>query len=577
MGGCRGSGGSSGRGWQVTTPVERLDFMYLTAEQIENAHNFGSSNSSAQVGSTPETPSGPQSSKLVQLAHSIGVALFHDPDGEGYASLPVGGHVETHRIRTKSFRTWLSRAFYEVESKPPGSGALQDAIDTLVGQAQFEGEQWPVHVRLSSLNGSLYLDLGDPDWQVVEVSPSGWRVLPGHQAPVRFRRPRGLQGLPVPTRTGSIEDLRPFVNLTEEDWILAKAYLAGMLRPAGPHPVLALFGEHGSAKSTTARVLRRTIDPNKADLRDPPRDTRDLMIAATNGYVVAFDNLSSVRAGLSDSLARLSTGAGFATRTLYEDDDETIFAACRPVLLNGIEDVVTRPDLLDRSIILYPPRIDPSGRRDEEEFWRAFDEVLPGVLGSLLDAAAGALRDLPNVILLEKPRMADFALWSSAAEPYLGLQPGEFSRAYELNRRGASGLALEASPVASAVIRYVEGVSEWSGTAGELATAIAQAEENHGQLPRDWPRSGPQMAGALKRCASVLRSAGLTVEYDERARPRQWTLRQEWETTDGSDQLTPDSRVSENSDGHSVSHVTLLPHSSDEHRDLAWVNSARES
>ena len=75
------------------------------------------------------------------------------------------------------------------------------------------------------------------------------------------------------------------------------------------------------------------------------------MIAARNSWVLAFDNVSSVPDWLSDAFCRLSTGGGLATRMLYTDDDEILFDAQRPVLLTGIEEVATRGDLLDRSLM----------------------------------------------------------------------------------------------------------------------------------------------------------------------------------------------------------------------------------
>jgi hypothetical protein len=44
---------------------------------------------------------------------------------------------------------------------------------------------------------------------------------------------------------------------------------------------------------------------------------------------------------ISDTLFRLATGDGIAVRQLYTDQDEVLFDATRPVVLNGIEDIVT--------------------------------------------------------------------------------------------------------------------------------------------------------------------------------------------------------------------------------------------
>ena len=112
--------------------------------------------------------------------------------------------------------------------------------------------------------------------------------------------------------------------------MLLAAWLVAAFRPHGPYPILVLHGEQGSAKSTTARVLRALLDPNTAPLRGEPRDLRDVMIAASNGWIISFDNLSRIPHWLSDALCRLATGGGFSTRELYTDSEEVLFDAQRP-------------------------------------------------------------------------------------------------------------------------------------------------------------------------------------------------------------------------------------------------------
>ena len=174
--------------------------------------------------------------------------------------------------------------------------------------------------------------------------------------------------------------------------------------------MLVLAGEQGSAKSTFAAVLRALLDPNTAPLRALSREDRDLFITASNGHVLAFDNVSGLPAWISDTLCRLATGGGFAVRQLYTDADEVLFDACRPVILNGIEDVVTRPDLADRGLFQTLNPIPEQHRRPEAELWAAFNAERPQILGVLLDAVVVGLGRLPETRLERLPRMADFAL-----------------------------------------------------------------------------------------------------------------------------------------------------------------------
>ena len=96
-------------------------------------------------------------------------------------------------------------------------------------------------------------------------------------------------------------------------------------------------------------------------------------IVANNGHVLAFDNLSALPPWLSDTLCRLASGGSFAVRQLYTDQDEVLFEAARPIILNGIEDVVSRPDLADRALFLTLPSLSEAQRRPEKELWQEFE------------------------------------------------------------------------------------------------------------------------------------------------------------------------------------------------------------
>lgn len=290
-----------------------------------------------------------QADILIDLAQTA--ELFHAPDGTGFADLDINGHRETWPIRAKGFRRWLARRFFEATSGAPSSEALQSALNVIEAKAHFDAPQRTVHVRVGGLDGRLYLDLGDATWRAVEIDATGWRVI--SNPPVRFRRAAGMQSLPMPLRGGSIDALRLFLNVkTDDEFVLVVACVLACLRNRGPYPVIALSGEQGSAKSTFSAILRALLDPNTAPLRALPREDRDLFIAATNGHVLVFDNVSGLPAWISDTLCRLATGGGFAVRQLYTDQDEVLFDAARPVILNGIEDIVTRPDLADRAVFL---------------------------------------------------------------------------------------------------------------------------------------------------------------------------------------------------------------------------------
>ena len=281
-----------------------------------------------------------QASRLVDLAER-GCTLFHHGE-EAFAEFEHDGHHETWPVDSYGFNAWLRvRYFQESAGGAPNNEAFQTAIRTIEARARFQGPACEVYRRVGSEAGRLYLDLCNAAWQAIEIDATEWRLV--DRPAVRFVRTRHMRALPEPERGGEITALRTFLNLaSEDDFNLAVACLLAALRPTGPYPVLVLTGEQGSAKSTCAQMLRALVDPHEAALRAPPRNEHELFIAAWNTHVLAFDNLSTVPAWLSDALCRLSTGAGFAARKLYTDDEESVISAARPVILNSIDAVVTR-------------------------------------------------------------------------------------------------------------------------------------------------------------------------------------------------------------------------------------------
>jgi hypothetical protein len=454
------------------------------------------------------------STQLVELVGRSGAELFHSPDQAAFARVTVGHHKENWQLKGTGFRRWLNRLYFQSEGRAAGGQAVQDALSVLEGQACFEGPEKPVAVRLAEYHGATYLDLGDSDWRTVEIDRDGWRIVA--DSPVRFRRPKGLLALPEPVPGGKVEDLRPFLNLaTNDDWYLIVGWIIQALRPRGPYPALGLHGQQGSAKSTHVSLLRRLIDPNLAELRSEPKEPRDLMIAATNSWVLSFDNLSHLSLWLSDALCRLATGGGFATRELYSDAEETIFNAQRPVILNGIEDLATCGDLLERSVLLNLPAIPERKRRPERAFWREFEAARPHILGALLTAVAGAHRELPHVRLSGLPRMADFAEWAVAAERGQGWKDGSFLAAYRANRTEANEVALESSPLVGPLREFLaRRGGQWEGSAGDLLQELTALAGDTIAKSKEWPHKGHVLSGQLKRLAPNLRAVGIVVEWD---------------------------------------------------------------
>lgn len=453
-----------------------------------------------------------QATKLVDLAEDLD--LWHNPDGTPYVTYKVDGHYETCGTHAKPFRILLSYRFYQVEGKSPGSQAIQDALGTLDGKAIFEGEEHQVFIRAAEVEGAIHLDLVNDARQQVKITAEGWEVV--DDSPIRFRRSFGMQPLPIPIKGGNFTLLRGLLNIPDGEsgdyeWSLIAAWLVQALRGQGPYPIAVIQGEQGSAKSSESKVLRRLIDPNKADLRVPPKEERDIMIQASNGLVIAYDNLSNVPEWLANSLCRLSTGGGMGIRELYSDGEEKIFEGQGPVILNGIEELSNRPDLMDRSIIFIKRAIAPQDRKTDRQFRRDFAAAHPEILGGLLNGVVEGLKNVGSVHLESLPRMADFAIWATACETGLGFEAGTFLAAYEANREQANEATLEASIVAAYIQQFVEREGDWTGTFTDLLFEIDLIADEKHKKHKSWPTRPNVLSSRIRALAPNLRAAGVEV------------------------------------------------------------------
>jgi hypothetical protein len=492
---------------------------FLSAKKDEGELKTGSINDLLKTaGEVNPVKKGPtQAEILIKLADAAEV--FRDFDQKAYATFRVNNHKETWRVRSATFKKWLVHQFYDEQKKPPGGQALTDSINHIEAKAMFRGSQKDVFTRIAHSEDRIFIDLCNDRWECVEITRSGYQVLP--EPPVKFKRSNGMLALPHPVK-GSMEDLRAFLNVkTNADWSLIGGWLVGAYSQ-GPYPVLLLQGPQGTAKSTISKMLKALVDPSTAPLRTLPKDVRDLMIAASNGWIVAFDNLSGLPVWMSDCICRLSTGGGLATRELYTDGGETLFNAMRPQMLNGIDDIATRHDLVDRAIMVDLEAIPERMRKPEKELWAAFERVRPQILGGIFDAVAGALRNQDSISFERLPRMADFAIWAAAAEketPWAGT--GSFMRSYDGNRNAAIQMAVDSDLVASGIMGLLlleDG--KWEGTSTELLDRLCEIVSEKAQKSKSWPKQPHFLTGKIKRAATFLKSLGVDIVFPDRSKKK---------------------------------------------------------
>lgn len=242
--------------------------------------------------------------------------------------------------------------------------------------------------------------------------------------------------------------------------------------PDIPHPILHPHGPQGAGKTSFFKIIKRICDPSSIEALITPRDLNQLIQVITHNHVCLFDNVSDIPVWMSDILSQACTGGGFSKRQLFTDDDDVVYQVKRCIGINGINLLIKKPDLMDRSILVYLDRIDPSQRKEENELWAEFDKIKPEILGGVFDALSKAMAIYPNVKLRCLPRMADFARWGYAITEALGKSGQDFIRAYQNNINQQNEEVIQGNTLAQAMLQLMSDKLLWSGTYKEAWTEL---------------------------------------------------------------------------------------------------------
>ena len=475
-----------------------------------------------------ETPKPPKTEKedkesvatqLVNLADKNSVELWHTPGNDAYITLLVNLHKEHYRISSKAVKTWMGRLGRDLLGETVSISAIKDAINALEGMAIYDGKEYQLYVRKAKYEGKIYVDLGDPDWHAIEISPTGWKVV--EDCPIRFRRAKNALPLPLPAKGGNIEDLRPLINASNDDnWILTKAWLSQAFWCEGPYAHLYLRGTQGTAKSYMMACLKAISDPSAAIKRRVPKSERDAAIALGSESIPCFDNLSGISDPIADLFCVASTGGVSTQRALFTDDEEAIIPIHCPIISNGIDDLGQRGDLLDRTIVIDLDPIPDQTRKPEKIIEAEIASAKSSLLGALLDMTVLGLQKVGSVKLDNLPRMADFAEWAYVC---LGKDGQNFLDAYmETRASGIMDLA-ENNRLPMAVYSFVNSKDDkaWEGNSSLLLAELNQYLHIYpGMEPQDWPRTPDKMGAELRRFTPALTAKSVSVSYKRTAKAR---------------------------------------------------------
>lgn len=448
--------------------------------------------------------------------------LFHDEYKEPYIRIQIENHQEIWSLKSEKFKHLVNMRFYETHQRTLSNEMLKSSISTLIGEAIFHGKEHHLFNRVGALDGDIWVDLSNREHQAVKITAEGWEVI--STPPILLKRYSHQKAQVQPLKGGDVTKFLNYVNIPNpHQRLLLLVFLISSFVPDIPHPIPVIFGSQGSAKSTLSKLLRKVIDPSVIEVSSFPRNPDDVVQALSHNWFMFFDNVSQISEHVSDLFCKVITGAGFTKRELYTNDEDVIYSFRRIIGINGINLAATRPDLLERSILLQLDRIPENQRKQERDLIRDFENDLPSILGGAFDVLSRAMAIYPTIDQKSLPRMADFAAYGCAIAEAIGAGAASFVEAYQSNILEQNDEVLSQDPIAVVLRYFFESRSEWTGTASALLKELSKISWNVGinsDTDRDWPKTANYLTRRINNIRVNLAKDGLDLTYSREYKSR---------------------------------------------------------
>lgn len=442
---------------------------------------------------------------------NIGVIPFLDQYKQPHISLTGDGSMVLP-VKSSEFENFIFSQLYK-NNISAGRDTIEQVKNNLSARAFFEKIQHPLSIRVAKDKyGDYWYDLGDG--RIALIKEDGWAI--SNNPPILFKYLPEQLSQPLPIDGGNLDDLLEIINIKDQyNKLLLKILIIAGFIPGFSHPVIILHGQRGSAKSTCLRLFKSIVDPSIDDLLAPIKDINILSQIISHHWLTCFDNLSYLSRDMSDSLCRICTGGAVSTRQLYKDDSNIIRQMQNMVALNGINNVVMNPDLFERSIIIELKPISEEERKTDDEINFILEKIKPGVLGYCLKAAARAIKIKPSIRLPGKPRMASFAVWGCAIAEAIGENKEKFLEAFQANYNSQDEIAIEANPLALAIIQLIiEEPTGITATAEVILQKLNNINNSHGfsdKYDRAWPNGNKAFGKKFFELTPLLEKIGLKI------------------------------------------------------------------
>lgn len=399
---------------------------------------------------------------------------------------------------------YIGELIYKEFGLFPSDALLKRVIKVIAYETKKNGMQQNVHYRVANTDSSIYVNMGDGS--IIRITAK--RVSIVEKSPVKFVLHNTLGSMTRPDfENGDIKLLRKYILGSDADFKLILVFIFNCFFTGTHYLLLYLMGPAGSAKSFITKVVKAVTDPSPVTLRNQFKNGEALVIAAEHCHLIDINNCSKLTDAIQDILCTMLTGGVATARSLYSNKGQSAIHTHNPVVMNGIESIITRDDLLERSLIIHLDKVCESDVAivEEDQLVKEFNADLPRIMGGIFNALKDIMLVTQTFETDEKlSRMASFHRLGLVTEQALNWKARSFARAYKANLSCAQYETLESNKVAQALIKQ-KGLNDatFEGTYKELRDKLMVVGEIGQMEPRELRGILDRLSGSLSNLHGI--------------------------------------------------------------------------
>lgn len=303
-----------------------------------------------------------------------------------------------------------------------------------------------------------------------------------------------------------LDELFPLLNMGYDMKLLFTINLVQEFICSSSHFLAVISSPQGSGKSTFTNMWRQIVDPAQAVITTMPDNVDSLKNHLANNIMCCFDNTQQLNAAYSDILCGAVTGTYHTKRKLYTDSDEIVIKLHNIVVLNGIDIIPSKSDLLERSLLFKLNTISSADRKSENEIKEKFSEALPYVLGAIFDILVEYFKRKDEIEVKGSHRMAGAYRDCYVIASILDVAD-DFVIAFQNNQKLLKNNLIESNPLVSAIDLYMRSL----GQKQKKCTMTTLYDEIKKLSDIDtFPKNSSAFSRALKNQEPALEQAGYT-------------------------------------------------------------------